>query len=284
MSSVAVTEPSTKPAARDKTPPNPQRNLFNHQNNDSDIDEFEESDNECQGEPEEEDTATCDIVHWIPEKEEGLECDEMGAVIVLPAKPFMDKCLIHPLLKPKDHSAKKDFLKSMGKQCVSRVVTATVNGKVLTVQGSGSKVTQEYPVKGVVFTFRKFDQSKIQSFLEKKVVPTMRKHLEKGWTIADKNAPSFSPESCHVVKKLSHVLHDNDDVCWVLSHICNNKWKLWGSKPGNIYQIWDEGKVPIATIRKKGINKNVLKPLDVQRYEQEYPPLAADSNKKARTA
>ena len=45
-----------------------------------------------------------------------------------------------------------------------------------------------------------------------------------------------------------------------------------------IYHVWGEGDVPINIIKRKGINKNLLKPLDLQKYNAEYPEPDATTN------
>ena len=257
----AVTEDGDRKMTKEEKEADAKRQLLF-----ADKDSFEESDEEG-FEGQEGFEGTCIVQHWIPDPCDGPNSVKMGAVCVTPTRNFMDKLLTHPLLQRKDSSKggeKKEFLDYMGKNLVPRVITQYINGDPMEAPGKGGDV---FEIKGVVFNYRKMTRENVEKLVSVKVCGAMDK-FKGHWTMPEASKPVITEgnKECRVVKKLSYALSD-DDIYWYIQHTFKGNWKKLFMATETIYQIWDEGEVPVKTFQRKGINKNLLKQADQDNYD-----------------
>ena len=271
---------TSQAAATDNTSTSTQRALF------ASVDDaiFEESDEDGFSDSGDSDPfpGTVLVFHWIPD--EVPNTTKMGAVIVLATRPFQDNIMVWKMLKKGQHEDKKEILAHYKKNIVPRVVNATMDGKVVSLPGQDEGDT--WPIKGLMFNYKNFTREHVEKLLHGRIVPHMKNNLKKNWKMNDNVVPMIKPgdNEYKVVKKLSHVLHDEDDIYWHIQHTFNGKWKNWLNIPGNIYQVWDEGSVPIHVMRAKGCNRNMLRPADLDKYNAAYPPPTEPEPKKPRAS
>ena len=97
--------------------------------------------------------------------------------------------------------------------------------------------------------------------------------------MSEQNKPAIKPgdDEYKVIEKLSQAVND-EDIHWYIQHTFGGYYKKVFNSMEAIYHVWDEGDIPINVIRRKGINKNLLKPLDLEKYDAEHPQPTATTN------